>query len=75
MCILQYGIVFGVVVFQRSMLNWRRGLSVCHGIMCIFLYVKLISYIGFPYIYAQLEEGLGSVCQGCMCLLLHVKLI
>ena len=35
--------LFGVVVFQRSMLDWRRGVgSVCHRYMCILLYVKLM---------------------------------
>ena len=39
----------GVMVFQRSILNWRRGwgqsamdictLSICHGYMCIVLYI------------------------------------
>ena len=43
--------------------------------MCIFLYVKLICCIGFPYIYARLEEGLGSVCHGYMCIFLYVKVI
>ena len=33
---------FCIVFFQTSMLDWRRALSVCHGYMCIFLYVKLI---------------------------------
>ena len=46
------GNLFGVVVFQRSMVDWRRGWgSVCHGYMCILLYVKLIQCSGFPEIY------------------------
>ena len=32
--------------------------SVCHGYMCILLYMKLIWCSGFPEIYAQLEEGM-----------------
>ena len=49
-----------VVVFQRFMLDWRRGVrSVCHGYMCILLYVQLIWCSSFPEIYAQLEEGCG----------------
>ena len=47
--------------------------SVCHGYMCILLYVKLIWCSGFPEIYAQLEEGVGSVCHGFICILLYVK--
>ena len=62
---------FGVVVhlhiwcsgFQRSMLNLEEGVgSVCHGYMCILLFMKLIWHSGFPEIYAQLEQGVGSVC-------------
>ena len=35
--------LFGVVVFQRFMLDWRMGMeSVCHGYMCILVYVKRI---------------------------------
>ena len=34
-------VLVGVVVFDRSMVNWRRG-YVCPGYMCILLYVKLI---------------------------------
>ena len=50
--------LFRVVVFQRSMIDWKRGMgSVCHGYMCILLYVKLLQCSGFPEIYAQLEEG------------------
>ena len=49
--------------------------AVCHGYMCILLYVKLIWCSGFPEIYAQLEEEVGSVCHGYMCILLYVSLI
>ena len=39
--------------------------SICHGYMCILLYMKLIWCNGFPGIYGQLEEGgMGSVCTG-----------
>ena len=33
--------------------------SVCHGYMCILLYVKLIWCSGVAEIYGQLEEGDG----------------
>ena len=58
-CVFLYMSNFcSVVVFQRSMLDWRRGKgSVCHGYMCILLYVRLIWCSGFPEIYAWLEEG------------------
>ena len=42
---------FSVVVFQRSMVNWG---IICHGYMCILLYVKLIWCSGVPEIYGQL---------------------
>ena len=35
--------------------------SVCHGYMCILLYVKLIWCSAFPEIYGQLKEGMGGV--------------
>ena len=30
---------------------------ICHGYMCILLYMKLMQCNGFPEIYAQLEES------------------
>ena len=36
--------------------------SVCHGYICILLYMKLLWCSGFLEIYAQLE-GVGSVCH------------
>ena len=58
--------IVSVVVFHRSMVNWRRGVgSICHGYMCFLLYMKLIWCNGFPEKYGQLEEGgMGSVCTG-----------
>ena len=39
--------------------------SICHGYMCILLYMKLVWYNGFPETYGQSEEGgMGSVCTG-----------
>ena len=49
--------------------------SFCPGYMCILQYVKLISYIAFPYIYAGLEEGVKSVFHGYMSIPLYVNLI
>ena len=46
---------FCVVVFKASMLNCRG--AICHGYMCIVLYMKLIWCNSFAEIYAQLEEG------------------
>ena len=55
--------LFGVLVFQRSMLHWRRGGVNCHGYMCIvpYIYMKLIWCNGFQEIYAPSEEGWGQL--------------
>ena len=37
--------------------GWLEGGSICHGYMCILLYVKLIWCSGIPHIYDWLEEG------------------
>ena len=34
--------------------------------------MKLIWCNGFPEIYAQLEEGVGSSCHGYMCIVLYI---
>ena len=52
--------LFGVVVLHRCMVDWRGYLGLRY--MCILLYMKIIWCSGFPEIYAQLEEGVGSVC-------------
>ena len=49
--------------------------SVCHGYVCILLYMKLMQCSGVALIYGQLEEGVGSVCHGSMCIQLYVKLM
>ena len=49
-----------VVVLHRSTVDWRKGVeSVCHGYMCILLYIKPIQWSGFPDIFAPLEEEGG----------------
>ena len=64
---------FGVAVFKASMLDcW--GMSICHGYMCIVLYMKLIWCSCFAEIYAYLEEGVGSICHGYMCIVLYKNL-
>ena len=37
------------------------------------LYMKLIRCNGFPQIYAQLEEGVGSICHRHMCIVLYLS--
>ena len=72
-----YETVFGVVVFQRSMLNWRWGRgSVCHEYMYILLCRKLIWCSGFSRDLCSIGEGaVGPVYHGYMCVLLFMKLI
>ena len=67
--------VISVVVFRDLCSIGGVGIGlVCHGYICILLYVKLIWCSGFPDIYAQLDERFGSLCYGYMCILLYVKL-
>ena len=60
--------LFGLVVFHRAMINWRRG----PWYMCILLYVKPIWCSGILYMYGCLE---GKMCLRYMVILLYVKLI
>ena len=55
--------LFGVVVFHRSIVNWRRG----PWYMCILLCVKFIWCSGMPYIYGRLEGSTSplSICVFC----------
>ena len=47
------------MVFQRSMLDWRRGWGQCAIGRCALCYISMILKWckGFPKIYAGLEEG------------------
>ena len=49
---------FGVAVLQVSILYWG---VVCHGYLCIVLYMKLMWCHGFAEIYAQLEGGQSAI--------------
>ena len=61
-------------VYQYCMDLWLIGKgSICHGYMCILLYVRLMGCNGFAWIYGQLAEE--SICHGYMCILLYMKLI
>ena len=60
------------MVLDASLLNW--GVSICHGYLCIVLYMKLIWCNGFVEIYASLEEGVGSIYHGYMCIVLYMNL-
>ena len=53
--------VFGVVVFHRSMVNWRRG----SWYMCILLYVKLIWCSIIPSILWSIRVGGISAISTC----------
>ena len=60
--------IFGVVVFHRSMVNWRRG----PWYMCILLYVKLIWCSSIPYIFGQLEGGPSAISICAFCYMLNI---
>ena len=63
-----------VMVFHRSMLNWRRGWGQSAMVLCTLCYIcmKLLWCHGFPQLYAQLEEGMGSICHRYMCIVLYI---
>ena len=63
--------LFGVGVFQRSMIDWRGYM--CPRYKCILLYVKLIWPSGIPQIYDQMEGW--YICHEYICTLLYVKRI
>ena len=57
--------LFGVVVFHRSMVDWRRGwglsaLVSVHSSIC----ETAVSVVVFHRSMVRLEEGVGSVCTG-----------
>ena len=57
--------------FPEIYAQLEEGGSICHGYMCIVLYMKLIWCNGFPEIYAQLEEGWGQSVMG-LCALCYI---
>ena len=77
MCVFFYmWNIFGVVVFHRSMVNWRRRWSQpCMGICAFFYMWNFCSVVAFQRSMLNLRRGKGSVCHGYMCILLYMKLI
>ena len=67
-----YETLFGVVVFQRSILDWRRGWGQSP---MEFYYVKLLWCSGDYIDLLPIRGGVGSICYGYMCILLYMKLI
>ena len=76
--------LFGVVVFQRSMLDWRRGWGQSAIGICAFFYMwNLFGVVVFQWgqichrymLDWDLGLGVGSVCYRYKCILLSVKLI
>ena len=79
MCIVLYTYIrnfYGIMVFQRSMLNWKSGWgqSAIGTCALYYIYMKCIWCKSFPDIYAWLAEG-GLICHGYMCIVLYMKLI
>ena len=60
--------LFSVVVFHRSMVNWRRGLGIC-----AFCYMW--NLFGVAVFHTYLVSWRGYICPKYMCILLYVKLI
>ena len=68
--------IYGVVVFQRSMLNWRRGWGQSAMGMCEFCYIcNLFGVMVFQRSMLDWRRGKGSICHRYMCILLYVKLM
>ena len=65
--------VVSVVVYHRSMVDWRRGGVCLHWYLCILQYVQNSWCSGLPEIYGQLEEGAGSVYNGVV--ILHRSMV
>ena len=63
------------VTIVLIMKNYFSHQIILAGVFFYMLYMKLMWCSGFPEVYAQLEEAVGSVCHGYMCILLYVKLI
>ena len=62
--------IFGVMVFQRSIVNWSGG-YMYPQCMFILQYVKFIWCNGIPYIYGQLGGTYAwSICT--LCYTLHI---
>ena len=57
----------GVMVFQRSIVNWRCEGYMYLQYMCNMVYVEHIWYHSIPYIFCQLGRGIYilSICAFC----------
>ena len=67
--------LFGVVVFQRSIVNLRRGVgSVCHDDLGICAFYYIWNCFGVVVLHRSIVNW-GDVSHGYMCILLYVKLI
>ena len=53
---------FPLPIDHRSML-YHYTPELCLRYLCIMLYVKLMWCSGLPWIYSQMEEGVGLVCH------------
>ena len=60
--------IFGIVVFHRSLVIWRRG--PCY--MCILHSVILFWCSNIPYIYGQLEGGPSALSICAFCYMLNI---
>ena len=67
--------LFGVMVFQRSMLNWRRGWGQSVMGICPLCYIwDLFGVMVFQR--SMLNwRGMGSIWHGYMCIVIYMKLM
>ena len=67
---------FGVVVFQRSMLNWKRGWGQYAMGICVFCYIwQLFGVLVFQRSMLDWRRWGGVSLPWDMCILLYMKLI
>ena len=57
--------LWGVMVQHGSLVNWQG--SICHGYMCILLYVRLVRCNSVAWIYGKLAGGPSAmgICAFC----------
>ena len=67
------GNLFGVVVFQRSMLDWWRGWGQSAMGICAFCY--MCNLLGVVMLHRSMVDWRGDICLKYTCIFQYVKLI
>ena len=75
-CAIYICYIFGVLVFQRSILDWKRGDEV--NLPWVYVHCAISAKCGVVLFKASMfdwRRRMGSICHGYMCILLDMKLI